>query len=240
MENLPPRPVDVALSMRVSDLHAAFRAFFTFRKCAFVDCADAYCDSSYFLPDLRDENCDFQRLKRAFEQLLDADLISAATERELCEVCGFSARRGARSRKLMVRFMSSVSFITIFLWYRMRLRSSEGDRAFLQCVETYERFVELQRDSPRTAELLNEHLGKRMAEACDSLSPVRAKCSMCGVSSQHHCSKCDVVYCGREHQREDWKRHRHVCIGIVWRGGEHEYSDRNEDLYRFFTIISGI
>ena len=38
------------------------------------------------------------------------------------------------------------------------------------------------------------------------------KCEICDVDSTKFCSKCkQVYYCGAEHQKEDWSRHKLVC-----------------------------
>ena len=38
------------------------------------------------------------------------------------------------------------------------------------------------------------------------------ECNMCDNSASHKCSVCqDVYYCCREHQKQDWKKHKLVC-----------------------------
>lgn len=40
-----------------------------------------------------------------------------------------------------------------------------------------------------------------------------ARCIVCKVESNRRCGKCSVVYyCSKEHQHEDWKRHKRECI----------------------------
>jgi len=38
-------------------------------------------------------------------------------------------------------------------------------------------------------------------------------CPVCGILGSQRCSRCkNVWYCGKEHQKEDWKAHRQKCL----------------------------
>lgn len=38
-------------------------------------------------------------------------------------------------------------------------------------------------------------------------------CAVCKVETSRRCSRClEIYYCNREHQREDWKRHKTECL----------------------------
>ena len=36
-------------------------------------------------------------------------------------------------------------------------------------------------------------------------------CVVCGVNSKHKCPKCYTFYCCRDHQVQDWKKHKKTC-----------------------------
>ncbi|XP_053610577.1 SET domain-containing protein SmydA-8-like [Plodia interpunctella] len=41
----------------------------------------------------------------------------------------------------------------------------------------------------------------------------RGPCRVCLTQTEHKCSGCqDVHYCTREHQKQDWKQHKHQCV----------------------------
>ncbi|KIG12990.1 hypothetical protein DB30_00824 [Enhygromyxa salina] len=38
------------------------------------------------------------------------------------------------------------------------------------------------------------------------------RCAVCGKSTIQRCARCAAVfYCGKEHQRRDWARHKKLC-----------------------------
>uniref|UniRef100_H2YBV2 MYND-type domain-containing protein n=1 Tax=Ciona savignyi TaxID=51511 RepID=H2YBV2_CIOSA len=47
----------------------------------------------------------------------------------------------------------------------------------------------------------------------DTTSSVKPKCHVCGIlENLKSCARChNTWYCGREHQRSDWKKHKVVC-----------------------------
>lgn len=47
-----------------------------------------------------------------------------------------------------------------------------------------------------------------------------ARCVVCALESRNRCARCRTVYyCGKDHQRQDWARHKQTCTS---RGSEHK------------------
>ncbi|KAF2188856.1 hypothetical protein K469DRAFT_702561 [Zopfia rhizophila CBS 207.26] len=41
-------------------------------------------------------------------------------------------------------------------------------------------------------------------------------CKVCGEMNAKRCARCKViVYCGKEHQKVDWKVHKRVCVSLL-------------------------
>ena len=42
-------------------------------------------------------------------------------------------------------------------------------------------------------------------------------CKVCGITANlSFCSQChQVAYCGKEHQKQDWKAHKKVCMPSI-------------------------
>ena len=68
--------------------------------------------------------------------------------------------------------------------------------------------------------LIKEGTGPQNVPACMRLSMIRPvqlpkaeyPCAVCGEEARSRCSRCSGVrYCSREHQAQDWKRHKKVC-----------------------------
>ena len=60
-------------------------------------------------------------------------------------------------------------------------------------------------------------------------------CNFCGKAfAKKKCIKCNVVYCGRECQKRDWKSHKKVCciktINCILCGEVIDLSNTNEDI----------
>jgi hypothetical protein len=65
-------------------------------------------------------------------------------------------------------------------------------------------------------EVIGEHQGQQELESVEVL-----RCRVCGKTEEMmRCARCKVVgYCGREHQKEDWKVHKRSCVSKDGKGG---------------------
>lgn len=56
--------------------------------------------------------------------------------------------------------------------------------------------------------------GEKLLEAFEAAVP-NPLCELCGVRAGHTCGQCyGAWYCGREHQKKDWKEHKPLCRKI--------------------------
>ena len=59
-------------------------------------------------------------------------------------------------------------------------------------------------------------------------------CNLCGKSATNRCASCGhVVYCCREHQKQDWKSHKYACkeFGSLKKQGQTWEADVREGVY---------
>jgi aspartokinase len=70
--------------------------------------------------------------------------------------------------------------------------------------------------------------------ATSTTTPMTASCAVCGAAATKRCARCQITwYCGKDHQKQDWKRHKRVtCTTAIQETDHHTLHKKEFDRIR--------
>nr|AAM51146.1 SD27884p [Drosophila melanogaster] len=67
-------------------------------------------------------------------------------------------------------------------------------------------------------------LAQKSVAGADELAQAKGKCVHCANAAERVCQRCGDFYCSKHCQRQDWLRHRYICIPLPALVSPNEYS----------------